>query len=172
VSPGSRPARAPSTGITLLELAISLALISLVALLAIPAFYSRPEVTLDRAAQLLARDLQLAQNDAVRWRQDVHFHFLPDGRGYAPRFGDGRPMPNPVGGGALERDYGRDGVFQGVRIERLQLAGDPRAIRFDRLGFAHGAGFIELSFNGRVCRVEVDESSGLVSLHGLSGPER
>ncbi len=153
----------------MLELAVALALISLAALLAIPAFYGRPEVTLDRAALLLARDLRLAQNDAVRTRRDVIFEFLPDGAGYAPHFIDGEPLQNPVGKGAMERVYGRDAVFEGVRISRLQLAEGRRAIRFDRLGFAHGAGAIELSFQDHSCLVHVEESSGLVTVQGLYG---
>lgn len=160
-----------SHGFTVLELAVALALITLVAVLAIPAFYGRPEVTLDRAALLLARDLRIAQNEAVRWSGDVHFDFLPDGEGYAPRFADGRPVPNPVGSGPMERIYERDAVFEGVRISRLQLAGHPRSIRFDRLGYAYGGGTIELAFEGQDCRVIVHESSGLVTLEGLSKPE-
>src|SRR5690606_25726658 len=74
----------PRRGFTVLELAVALALITLVAVLAIPAFYGRPEVTLDRAALLLARDLRIAQNEAVRWSGDVHFDFLAEGQGYAP----------------------------------------------------------------------------------------
>lgn len=162
----------PSSAFTLLELAIALALICLAAVLAIPAFYQRPEVSLDRAALLLARDLRLAQNDAVRWRQDVIFEFLPDGAGYAARFASGKPVPAPLGKQGLERVYGRDAVFQGVRIGRLQLSGDPTSIRFDPLGYAHGAGAIELTFDGHECRVRIEESSGFVSLEGLARPER
>lgn len=157
-------------GFTILELALALALISLVAVLAIPAFYSRPEVTLDRAAQLLARDLRLAQHEAIRLNRDVIFEFHLDGRGYAPRFEDGTPLPNPVGRGSFERRYSRDAVFEGVHIGRLQLAGEPRSIRFDPLGHALGGGSIELTFGAEVCMVHVAESNGMVSLHELHGP--
>lgn len=166
---GETGSRGACGGFTVLELAVALALISLAALLAIPAFYGRPEVTLDRAALLLARDLRLAQNDAVHWRRDVLFEFLPEGSGYAARFVDGEALPNPAGKGPFERLYARDAVFEGVVISRLELAAGARSIRFDHLGYAHGGGMIELLFLDHTCQVRVEESSGLVTLHGLYG---
>ena len=167
MSPGP-PLHRPRRGFTILELAIALALISLAAALAIPAFYGRPEVSLDRAALLLARDLRTAQNHAVQAGCDVHFHLRSDGNGYAAWYESGAPLPNPAGGGPLARAYDRDAVFEGVRITRVQLDGHPREVRFDRLGFAHGGGTIELFYRGRDVAVHVAESTGLVTIRGLS----
>ncbi len=166
IEPSSRSGRG---GFTILELAIALALFTLVAALAIPAFYSQPEVTLENATRLLLRDLRAAQNRAARLQCEVRFEVFEDGRGYRAVLPDGRPLRDPAFGGPFERDYGRDAVFEGVRIARVDLGPDG-AIRFGPYGFSDEGGVLELRFGDASSRVEVGARTGLLRVRGLSEP--
>lgn len=165
----SNQATSGRRGFTILELMITLALITLVAALAIPAFYSRPEVTLENATRLLLRDLRAAQNRAARLQSEVRFHLLAEGRGYRVVLPDDRPLPDPLRPGPFERDYGRDAVFEGVRITRADLGPDD-AIRFGPYGFSDEGGVLELTYGGASCRVEVEPLTGRLRVSGLSEP--
>jgi prepilin-type N-terminal cleavage/methylation domain-containing protein len=153
-------------GFTLLELLIVLGLIALVAALAIPAYYSRPAVTLDNAAKLLARDLRAAQNRAASQRTHVEFRFLPQGDGYEAVDESGEHLADPGGGGDFIRRYSRDAVFEGVKLACLDLDAD-HTVRFDRQGFAKSGGRFLLSYRGEERLVEVQQGSGFLNVIGL-----
>lgn len=153
-------------GFTLLELIVVLGLIALVAALAIPAYYSRPAVTLDNAAKLLARDLRAAQNRAASQSKTVEFRFLPEGDGYEAVDASGRHLADPGGGGDFVRRYSRDAVFEGVRLACLDLDED-RSVRFDDRGFAERGGRFLLTYRGEERLVEVRQGSGFLNVIGL-----
>lgn len=159
----------PRRGFTILELAIALALITLTAALAIPAFYSQPEVTLDNATRLLLRDLRAAQNRAARLQCEVRFEVFDDGRGYRAVLPDGRTLRDPAHDGPFVRDYARDGVFEGVRIERADLGPD-EAIRFGPFGFSDEGGVLELRYGDATTQVEVVPRTGRLRVRGISEP--
>ena len=98
--------RASSRGaFTILELLVLLAVLSAVASLGIPAYFSRPAVTLDSAAKLLAKDLREVQNRAALYEEALMIRFDEDGHGYAATicageitFLDGEPTGARPGG--------------------------------------------------------------------------
>jgi len=168
----SSSARAPSwrfPGVSILGLAVGLALIAGAATVAIPAFFGRPEVSLDNAAILLARDLRAAQNHAVVERKDMLVLFHPDGDGYRIVDEDGRPMPSPTGGADFDRRYSADAVFENVRISAVRS--EPgQQVRFGRDGFSHSHARIQLSYRDETRTVRVRRGTGKVEIDGLRRP--
>ena len=62
----------------LVHFASFLAISTLLAAIAIPAWFSQGDVTLERAATLMARDLRGVQNHAVITGENIHIDFLPE----------------------------------------------------------------------------------------------
>ena len=156
-------------GITILEILLALLLLTLVAGLAIPWWFSKPDVTLDNAAKLLARDLRGVQNTAAWDRRPAAIEFAPDGSGYRAVFEDGTLLPAPIGNGPFVRDYPRDAVFRGVRVLDCTV-GEGRAMGYDIRGLARSRGEIVLGYNGETRTVHVEEATGTLSIEGLSEP--
>ena len=154
-------------GFTLLELAIALALITIVSVIAIPAFYAQPAVTLDNASVLLARDLRYAQNEAAMRGVNTQITFDDFGDGYAVETADAMPLPNPVGGGDLVRVYSRDAIFENVKITAINGLSEPH-VRFDKNGFALDGVSIEMHYEDEVRIVHLAKESGLMQIEGLT----
>ncbi|MCB9914027.1 MAG: GspH/FimT family protein [Planctomycetes bacterium] len=153
-------------GFSLLELAVALALITVASVLAIPAYYAQPSVTLDNASRLLARDLRYAQNEAALRGQGTQVHFDLFGQGYALECGEACPLPNPVGGGDLVRMYPRDAIFEGVHITRIE--GPPQSVvSYDRHGLAEHEAHIELRYEDEVRVLHLEKDTGLMRIEGL-----
>lgn|GEM_PF-1006833 len=153
-----------AAGLNILHLAVALAGITALTGVAIPAFYSRPEVTLDHASILLAKDLRYAQNEAAICGAGTRVEFDPGGDGYVVRYESGGPVANPVGGADLFRSYSFDAIFRGVELE---VIGGPTAVRFDRDGFALDPLEVELRYGGDHRLLQMSEGSGLVDIQGL-----
>ena len=118
-----RPCAASLRGaFTILELLVLLAAVSVVASVGIPAYFSRPAVTLDSAAKLLAKDLREVQNRAALYEEALMIRFDEDGQGYAATDRRGQPLLSPYGRGPFVRDYDIDAVFRGVRVESVRAA--------------------------------------------------
>ncbi len=168
-----RPARA-RRALTILQLAVMLALLTLVACIAITAFFSRPEITLQNACVLLRDDLLSARQAAVLRHSPVTMRFLEAGNGYEVSVeveGEPELLPSPAGGGPSVRHYDRDGGFEGVRIERVTLRAEGaasssglRRIVFDGNGRSDALGTIVLSFAGTEQDVRLAEAMGDVML--------
>ena len=154
---------------SLLELTIALALITLASVIAIPAFYSQPGVTLDNAAVLLARDLRYAQNAAVMIGQQTLLVIDEDGDGYCVRRASGGYVENPIGGGPLVRKYSADAIFEGIEIPNVD-GPEGRIFRFDRHGFCLQRGQMELRYGDRVRILRLKRGSGRITIDGLLTP--
>jgi len=127
------------------------------------AYFARPEVTLDNATLLLARDMRIAQNRAVLLRRPVYLAFAKDGDGYRvyDDADDGRPSRQ--GFERVERHYDRDAIFRGVRILHLGLATLDR-ITFPADGGEPPAGRIMLSYGDETRTLEIQGGTGRILL--------
>ena len=150
-------------------LILSLASLTIFSLIAIPAFYARPAVTLDNAAILLAHDLRHAQNEAAVLQVDTRMVFREDGDGYELLTQTGRPLPNPVGGGDLFRKYSRDAIFEGVRIASIEGLKE-NTLHFGANGFCLGRADIELHYEDEVRVLHIAKNSGMIEIEGLHRP--
>lgn len=134
-------------GFSLPELLLALIVISVTATASIWAYFSRSEITLDNAAKLLAQDVRLAQTRAAAWRTSVSIVFALDGDGYVIFRGIGDGSDASLDDKAIIRRYSRDAVFEGVRIDEIDVGPD-RRIEFDAGGLATTDGRIRLGYRG------------------------
>ena len=154
-------------GVSLLTMLLTLAAMAIAAGLAIPAFYGRHSVTLDSAARLLARDLRVAQSMAGFEGQPCTFQFLSEGRGWRVVGEEGEILDRPDQKGRFERDFTADGVFEGVKLERIAFGGASE-LHFDRAGRALPGGTLLVTFAGEARVLRVVALSGRVILDGLA----
>lgn len=149
-----------------------LCLLACVATASIWAYFTRSEVTLTNAANLLVEDLHMAQSRALFLDTPVEVVFDADGRGYRVVDGQGGA---PSGLRELDltgRRYDIDAVFEGVaiaRIEGAEVPSDPddpggerarRSVRFDATGAITRSVWITLAYRGETRTVQVDAQVG------------
>jgi len=155
-----------NAGFTLLELLLVLVVLALVASLAIPRWFDGSGRTLANATRLLAHDLREAQNRAAFEGRGTRLVFRADGDGYWIENDLGKPEEAPLGGGEYQRTYSFDGVFRGVRIDRVEVGWD-RMIAFDRHGLADEDGVVLVTFEGESLLLHIERGSGLIEIDGL-----
>lgn len=146
-------------GFTILELALTLAAVTVVATVAIHAWFGRAEVTLHNAAELLAGDLRRMQTQAALQRAQIEVHFHADGGGYHAQV--------TKGAGTIEgtRRYPMDAVFEDVRVASVRVARGGMLI-FDSHGRASSDATITLVQHGVARSVVVDASAMHVAVEG------
>lgn len=135
-----------------------LVLASLAATAAIPAYFSRSEVTLDNAARLLVDDLRQAQISAVYRSAPVDVRFEPDGDGYTVIE---RGAPVSADGSSVVRRYSRDAVFEGVRVSALPSSAG-NVMSFDANGTATPGGSLTITYHGDARTILVDAKRGTI----------
>jgi len=133
-------------------------LASLAATAAIPAYFSRSEVTLDNAARLLVDDLRQAQISAVYRNATVDVRFDPDGDGYTVIERGTRAAADAV---SVVRRYSRDAVFEGVRVSSLP-SGAGHVLSFDADGTAQHGGSVTIAYRGDARTILVDARRGTI----------
>lgn len=149
-----------------------LAVVTFTAAISIWAYFSRPEVTLDNAANLLARDMRIAQNRALLLRHPVYLVFYKSGDGY--RVVDDLKEGAMVRQGyeRIERRFSRDAIFEGVKILPDGLASG-ECIAFPSDGRLTPSGRVTLSYGDETRTLEIENGTGRILLSdrssGLSG---
>ncbi len=154
---------------SLLQLFIGLGLLAVVSAVAIPAWFARPDITLDNATILLAEDLREAQNRAAFGHRFIDVVFLPDGDGYEVRGDDARPIEARVGSGPFRREYSRDAVFRGVRLQVVSGAPEGK-LSYDRLGFLAQPAKLTLAYRGERSTIDLEERTGKITVEGTREP--
>ena len=161
-----RPPRGPRIGaraFTLLELLIVLVLITVIAALSTWAYFARPEVTLDNAIRILARDLRIAQNRAVLLRHPVSIVFVEDGDGYRLVDRTEGPATDRADFERIDRRYSRDAIFEGVRILPVGLAAKGEIV-FPCDGREPPPGRIMVAYRDETRTLEIEGGTGKILL--------
>jgi prepilin-type N-terminal cleavage/methylation domain-containing protein len=158
------PARVEErSAFTLLELLIVLVLLTVIAALSTWAYFSRPEVTLDNAIRILARDLRIAQNRAILLRRPVSIVFAEDGDGYKLVDRTETPVADHSDFERIERRYSRDAIFEGVRILPVGLAAKGEIV-FPFDSTAAPPGRIMVSYRDETRTLEIENGTGRILL--------
>ncbi len=160
-SPGQKPPEKPPFSVSFLGLLIVLVAITTIATVGIPMWFAQPRITLQKAADLLASDLENVREWAILSHTDCRVDFDPDGGGYTAFDALGNPLSAPIGEGPFRRDYDVDAVFRGVTVETLNLGGS-QTLTFDRRGLPRQGGTITLAYGGATRTVKVHR--GLVKV--------
>ncbi|MFT4649815.1 MAG: hypothetical protein ACI9X4_003056 [Glaciecola sp.] len=148
-------------GFSFFSIAMVLMGISTVAAVAIPLWFSRPEITLKGAAELLVKDIQQVQEHAIILRIGCRIEFDSHGGGYQAMDATGLALPAPMTGDPYLRDYGQDAVFEGVKIKEANFGGK-RRLEFGADGYSLQDGYVLLSFRGETRKVVFDLNQAYV----------
>ena len=152
-------------GFTVLELLVTLLVLSLVAATAIRSYFARADVTLENAAILLAYDLRAVQHRSTYTGETSHLHFPPDGDSYHVLDAAGKMVLNPQTSDPFERVYSRDGVFRGVQIIEVDAGGD-RTLDYDSHGWPVEDLVVTLAFAGDTRVVQFERGTAKLTLVG------
>lgn len=141
----------------------SLCGIAVVAMLAIPAFFERPDFTLDNACDLLRRDLRSAQNRATYLHAEAQFVIDADGWRALDKHGAllvGMGEDHPI-----VRRFSSDGVFEGVHAEHIHVGSDGELLITSR-GSILESGELVLRFRDEQRTVTIERGNGRVVYPG------
>lgn len=151
-------------GISLLTVLAGIVVLGFLAVVAIPGYFNRHDVTLENACRLVSRDLRTLQNRAALEKLTVRMVFDPDG--WRALDTNGKPVAGPGESYPVVRRFEGEGVFSGVVIERIDLGGD-HELSIDRRGLVDNHGELDISFRGQVRRVKIHRGSGDISVAPL-----
>jgi prepilin-type N-terminal cleavage/methylation domain-containing protein len=163
----------PREGFTVIELALVLTLVGILAWIAYPRFASVYEVKLDAAAGRVAADLRYAQSRSIGTRTVHGILFEPALARYtvfAPVAGSPVSDPSDLSR-PLRVDFARKTEYQGVAIASATF-GSTSGVKFDYFGVPLDTAGTELAAPGRVVltyqgftdTVEVTPGTGAVSV--------
>lgn len=138
------------TGFTLVEVLVTVAILGVIAMAALPLLSGRGDLEAQGAARRLLADLAFAQSDAMTRQEHRRIHFFEDGRGWCVIRVEADELDAPfdmdsadfvvdsLAGagrrGAMLRQLGAEDDLASVRIEAVEIDGDARAITFDPIG--------------------------------------
>ena len=160
-------------GVTMVELAIVITILGIVAWVAYPKLTALDEIKLDAAARRVAADLRYAQSKAIGRRMVHGILFEPAAGRYtvfAPSVST--PLADPVNRAKILRvDFNSSPEFKGVSISSATFGSTP-GVTFDYFGVPRDTAGTDLGSVGRVvlsCQgasdtVEVIPTTGKVSV--------
>lgn len=165
--------RGAAGGFTLVELALVVTLVGILAWIAYPKFASVDEIRLDSAARRVAGDLRFAQSRSIGTRT-VHGVLFEPAMGrytvFAP--GPGTPVADPSDRSRpLRVDFARSTEFRGVILASAAF-GATSGVQFDFFGVPLdttgaellSAGRVVLTYQGLSDTVEVAPGTGAVEV--------
>ncbi|HJO15716.1 MAG TPA: type II secretion system protein [Phycisphaerales bacterium] len=175
------------SGFTLLEVMITLVLMSISGILIVPHLADRGGLEVQAAVRQLVSDVSWAQCDAVASQQYRRLHFYSDGRGWClidvtdATFSDAfdeatatyadDPWRTRRSEGDFIVDFDSDDRFKEVQVSSVSVSEGGRDVTFDRLGgtvsspgLGAGGVTIELSDGSTTWKVDLAPVTGRVAV--------
>ncbi|MFN5495359.1 MAG: GspH/FimT family pseudopilin [bacterium] len=175
---------------TLAEVLVTIAILGLAALCVQPILSGRGDIDAQSATRRLIADLAFAQGDAMNRQEFRRIHFFEDGSGWCVlALGAAEldasfdpetavlvrdPIAGAGAGGALRVDFGRDGLYAGLRVESAAIDGVSRDLTFDPMGglvspsgAASTGGSVVLRSPDRAYRIDFAPFTGKVRVTDL-----
>lgn len=151
------------SGFTLFELLIVISVLSIWSAFTIAQHFEEPDITLESAAVLVAKDLRTAQDRSAYLGEPARFELNPDGYRLVDR--RGRVVRHPRSQEPFHREWTMDAVFDGIQVEGLE-PGESRAIEIDRSGGVRSSEVITLSFRGEERSIKLYSATSRIVILG------
>lgn len=138
-------------GFTLVELALAITIVAILAWVAYPKVAAMGEIRLDAAARRLAGDVRYAQSRSINTRTVHGIYFQPSLSRYTVyALTPATPVADPADRARpLRVDYASRVEFRGVSIASASF-GSGRALSFDYYGVPRDSGGADLASAGRI----------------------
>ena len=137
-------------GFTIIELAMVIVLIAILAALAIPRFDSFYSIKLEGAARKLVADIRYTQRLAIALHDDYGVEFNTSAETYRVyRVSDNATATEPLSRSAYQTSFAANSEFQGIDISSASFGGTQH-VRFNSLGTPRDGNNSVLSSNGTV----------------------
>ena len=154
---------------TLIEIMVTVAILAIVALIAVPMMSGAADMQVRSAANRLAADLEYAKNMAITHQQPftVVFDDSTNTNGYKILNSTEDLIKNPISGGDFEVRFSNDRSLNRVRIPvngvTLDPDSTPKAITFDYMGTPYSGSETENPLNSGT--IELQDTAGHFSLY-------
>lgn len=159
---------------TLIEIMVTVAILAIVALIAVPMMSGAADMQVRSAANRLAADLEYAKNMAITHQQSftVLFDDSSDTNGYKIKNSTEDPITNPISGRDFEVQFAKDRSLSRVQISNMDLQpGDsPNSVTFNYMGtplidgVELNKGEITLTADGISVIVKIEPLTGYVTI--------
>ena len=162
---------------TLIEIMITVVILGIVALIAVPMMSGAADMQVRSAANRLAADLEYAKNMAITHQRRFTVEFdttTGNNNGYTLRDHSGAVITNPISGRNFDVRFASERSLNRVRIPVNGITLDPdttpKAITFDYMGTPHAGterldkGEIILTADGFSLTVDIEPLTGYVTI--------
>ncbi len=154
----------PRRGFTLIEILIVMAIITIVAMTAIPMMSSASSVQIRAAANMIAADLEYAKSMAITRGQNYSVVFDQNADSYQLEDPDG-VIQHPVKKGFnYIVDFGSDTRLNRVDITGANFSGNPD-VEFDSMGSPDSGGTVSLQAGSTTATITVVPITGYISIN-------
>lgn len=154
---------------TLIEILVTVAILAIAALIAVPMMGSAADIQVRSAANRLAADLEYAKNMAITYQRPftVFFDTSADNTNGYQILNESDVIKNPISGGDFEVRFSTVRSLNRVRIPvngvTLDPDSTPKAITFDYMGTPYSGSVTENPLNSGT--IELQDTAGHFSLY-------
>ncbi len=160
-----------AAGFTLAEIMVVLVILSIAALVIVPAAIDAASVQAISAARMVASDIEYAQSAAITYQKPISVVFKKSENLY--RIVDANTsqvLVHPINKSDYEVLLGQKGGFEQVSISSADFGGsDSSELTFNEFGEPiDGSGWVQIQAGAHLYKVKVAAATGIVSVTDIS----
>ncbi len=158
-------------GFTLAEIIVVLLILSIAALVIVPAAIDAAAFQAVSAARTVASDIEYAQNAAITYQKPVSVIFNTGDNLYRVIDANtSQVLVHPINKSDYEVMLGQNGSFEQVSISSVDFGGsDTAELTFNEFGEpVDGSGWVKLQAGAHLYKIEVAAATGVVSVTEIS----